>query len=226
MILDPFTRQQTGERLENEQIIGAFYRSKLARYVRMLKFPERGRNMSVGKQIRRIRKAQGLTIKDTSIMANITSSLISQIENDKANPSLATLNAISNALNVSIIELLNENVNDEMGPVVRSNNQIRIYDSHSWTQLALTQLDLTKFSVFLVHMREGANSDDYPELNPHGLAAYEFGFVLSGKLQVILEGKVYVINSGDSISFMASKKHSLSNLLTSETTVLWVIILI
>ncbi|MGI6686770.1 MAG: helix-turn-helix domain-containing protein [Christensenellales bacterium] len=180
--------------------------------------------MSIGDLIRELRKKQGLTIKDISIMANVTSSLISQIENDKANPSLATLIAIAAALNTDLSSLFHSIKSNGNGPVVRANHGFILHNSEKWTRISLTDIDLKKFSVQIVQMREGADTDAYPELNPHEVAAYEFGYVLSGKLLVTLEDKPYVLNPGDSISFHASSKHSLRNLLATETVLLWILI--
>ena len=43
-----------------------------------------------------------LTIKEVAERANVTSSLVSQIENNKANPSINSLMAVAKALNVPI----------------------------------------------------------------------------------------------------------------------------
>ena len=58
--------------------------------------------MSIGSNIKMIRLEKGLSIKELAEMADVTTSLISQIEHDKANPSINTLLAISTALNTDI----------------------------------------------------------------------------------------------------------------------------
>ena len=57
---------------------------------------------SIGRTIREIRKKKNLTLRDVALMTSLTESLISQIETSKANPSIASLVAISRALGVPI----------------------------------------------------------------------------------------------------------------------------
>ena len=70
--------------------------------------------MTVGQRICSIRKEKGLTIKDVSLMSKIAPGRISQIENDKANPSLNTLTAIATALDINISRLFEEEKEDNM----------------------------------------------------------------------------------------------------------------
>jgi transcriptional regulator with XRE-family HTH domain len=57
---------------------------------------------AVGAEVRRWRTERGLTLANVAERANLNIGYLSQIENDKASPSLACLNAISDALDVPI----------------------------------------------------------------------------------------------------------------------------
>ena len=60
--------------------------------------------MEIGIRIKKFRKLSGLTIKRLADKAGVTQSYISQLENDKVNPSLGTLKKIANALNINMID--------------------------------------------------------------------------------------------------------------------------
>ena len=75
--------------------------------------------MDIGKQILRIRKEKGLTIKDVSLMSGVTSSLISQIEHNKANPSLSTLLSLANSFNINVIDFFKDDSPDSEHLVTR-----------------------------------------------------------------------------------------------------------
>jgi transcriptional regulator with XRE-family HTH domain len=60
------------------------------------------RDPAVGAEVRRWRRERGLTLANVAERANLNVGYLSQIENDKASPSLATLGAISEALDVPI----------------------------------------------------------------------------------------------------------------------------
>jgi len=60
----------------------------------------------IGAQVRRLRTAQGLTLAQVSASCGLNVGYLSQIETDKASPSLETLSAISETLDVPLHWLL------------------------------------------------------------------------------------------------------------------------
>ena len=71
-------------------------------------------NINIGQRIRHYRQLQGITLKTLADRVGITSSMLSQIERDLANPSINTLKLISSALNIfyklNAIEHVDRNV--------------------------------------------------------------------------------------------------------------------
>lgn len=64
------------------------------------------RRPQVGPQIRRLRTEQGLTLSQVSVRTGLNVGYLSQIETDKASPSLETLAALADAFEVPITWLL------------------------------------------------------------------------------------------------------------------------
>jgi len=60
----------------------------------------------VGAALQRLRLARGLTLEDLSRIAGVSKSMLSQIEREKANPTIAITWRLANALGVQIGELL------------------------------------------------------------------------------------------------------------------------
>src|SRR5919112_5610853 len=60
----------------------------------------------VGAQVRRLRTDRGLTLAQVGELANLNVGYLSQVENDKASPSLETLAAIADVFEVPITWLL------------------------------------------------------------------------------------------------------------------------
>ena len=58
--------------------------------------------LSLGKKIQEIRSAKGFSVRKTANLAEITPSMLSQIENDLVNPSINTLRCIATALDTPI----------------------------------------------------------------------------------------------------------------------------
>ena len=76
----------------------------------------------VGATLQRLRLARGLTLEDLSRIAGVSKSMLSQIEREKANPTIAITWRLANALGVEIGELLSSEV-----PSV---DLIRVVDAH------------------------------------------------------------------------------------------------
>ena len=93
--------------------------------------------MILGNIIKQTRLKQGKTIKDIAEEAHITISLLSQIENNKANPSINTLMAIAKALNTPIDEFF-DNTEIVTSPVVKSYKRRTIHTNEGVTYYLLT----------------------------------------------------------------------------------------
>lgn len=179
--------------------------------------------MGIGENISRIRKEKGLTIRDVATMAGVTPSLISQIENDKANPSLATLMALAKSLNTEVISFFDRKHDTSASPVVRSAERVRLNGTDDWATYLLTNENFDMFSANISIIKPGADSIRYPEMHPKNLTTgHEFGFVISGKIELTLEETIYVLNAGDSICFEAQKRHRITNTSNADATVIWV----
>jgi transcriptional regulator with XRE-family HTH domain len=78
----------------------------------------------VGATLQRLRLARGLTLEDLSRIAGVSKSMLSQIEREKANPTIAITWRLANALGVQIGELLSSEV--------RAAELIRVVDAHEF----------------------------------------------------------------------------------------------
>lgn len=76
----------------------------------------------VGATLQRLRLARGLTLEDLSRIAGVSKSMLSQIEREKANPTIAITWRLANALGVPIGDLLASGT--------REVETIRVLDAH------------------------------------------------------------------------------------------------
>lgn len=86
--------------------------------------------MNLGNKIKSLRKDLKLTQTDLAKKANISRSYLADIENNRYNASLDTLKNISNALNISLSDLLNnhdsENLNIDKKVFIKLNRLNRL----------------------------------------------------------------------------------------------------
>ena len=80
--------------------------------------------MSIGKKIQSIRMGLGLSVRKAAAMAEITPSMLSQIENDQVNPSINTLRSIADSLETPLYMFFQEEPKET--PVVRPQDRLTI----------------------------------------------------------------------------------------------------
>lgn len=59
-------------------------------------------NLNIGKKLKKLRNNNGYTLKQLSEICGLSISFISDIENNRRNPSIENLNKLADALDVSV----------------------------------------------------------------------------------------------------------------------------
>ncbi len=105
-------------------------------------------------------------------------------------------------------------------PVVRPNerNVIVLDSGVTWESLTSSHHDKTDF--MFVRYEVGGSSTLEDRLIRH--AGVEYGFILSGTLQIALGFDTHILNAGDSISFDSSRPHRLYNVGDVAVEAIWV----
>ena len=82
-------------------------------------------DINIGEKITQYRKSKGLSIRELAKLADVTPSLLSQIERGLANPSVNSLKAIANALSTPLFTFFTSEVVKE-DLIVRGNNRKKV----------------------------------------------------------------------------------------------------
>lgn len=177
--------------------------------------------INMGQKIKQLRKMQRLTLRDLSKAIGLSSSLISQIENDKVTPSIATLFKIANFLGKSTSFFLDDGKHKEYvkSPVVKKNNRVVLSSKGAKIRYELLNPKLSDSKVEFLEVI--AEKECETGVYTHG--GEEYGVVLVGKLEVMLAGNSYILCPGDSIAFKSSQPHGVRNLSKGKTRVIWAI---
>src|SRR5437899_6430292 len=80
----------------------------------------------IGAEVRRLRKSLDLTVVELGLAAGISAGMLSKIENGAISPSLGTLDALAQALNVPISDLFAESEERRDCSFVKSGTGVRI----------------------------------------------------------------------------------------------------
>jgi transcriptional regulator with XRE-family HTH domain len=196
----------------------------------------------MGEHLREARRTRRLSLRDLAERLGVSPSLISQIETGRANPSVSTLYAIAADLDVSLDELL---FSDRLsttaaspvvapadaqpgsmvpggGPIQRAADRhlIRLASGVLWERLTTASEPGVEF--LLVTYEVGGASSPEDAYQRH--SGHEWGYVLSGRLEVRIGFDEYVLSPGDSISINSSMPHRLANIGDVPVQAIWFVL--
>lgn len=193
----------------------------------------------LGSRIRTERTRRGLTVRGLARDIGVSPSLISQIETDKSQPSVSTLYAITNALDITIESLFDESDGTQRGgpvrsaaatnsnvrelpqpverpspqgrrcPLVRPDERESLTLDSGVTWERLGQVPNAHVDFLLITYLPGGTSSSSGELMRH--SGIEYGYLLEGSLVLTLGFDEYRINAGDAVSFESATPHAYRN---------------
>lgn len=166
--------------------------------------------LQIGRKIKGYRTARNMTVKELATQAQITPSMLSQIERGQANPSLNTIRLLSSALNEPMFRFFMDGVNVQ-NEVVRAEERTRIIE-HGVEYEMLTPD--TNGTVEMMQLTIAPGSCSCDQLIGH--TGEEVALLLKGSIELTLEGDTCVLNTGDSVRIKSGLKHSWRNVGTDE----------
>lgn len=176
----------------------------------------------LGARLRAARRQKRLRLKDVAEKANCSMSMLSKIETDRATPSLRILHRIAAALETSIAELFST---DERTAVTvhREGNRpaVLVRRTKGAPAIRLERLSPALPGQMIdgnIHVLEpGAESGgDITH------AGEEIGYVLQGRIELLVSGTAYTLSAGDSFHFNSDLPHSYRNLADGVSRILWI----
>lgn len=193
--------------------------------------------MELGTKLKEIRRARGITLQDVARETGLSKSFVSQVEAGDANPSIASLKKIADALTIPLAALFQTQSNgvdtgaqDRFEAGTHAVNDVRVVKKDQRKMLVWPGQYGSKTYLLTPDLQRKLEVT-FAELNPghdSGLDTYsqhgeECGFVLEGTLEVTVCDQVYVLEAGDSISFSSHQQHRIRVLGETLTKTVWVI---
>ncbi|HEY0847015.1 MAG TPA: XRE family transcriptional regulator [Noviherbaspirillum sp.] len=177
----------------------------------------------VGATLQKIRLKRGLTLDDLSRAAGVSKSMLSQIEREKANPTIAVAWRLANALGIGIEELLATNHREpEAIHVLEAHETPTLPGSHAgYTLRILGPMNLAgKFEWYeLTLAPNGALKS-----SAHDPGTVEHLTLLTGVVDIEVDGTARKLKSGGTARYHADKPHAIVNAGKTEAKALLVVI--
>lgn len=165
----------------------------------------------LGQTIQRLRTADKMSLGDLSVSSGVAKSMISQIEKNEANPSLATLSRLSQALGTSVQAMVSSN-NDETALVQKSAIQdtplLKSEDGLCELRI-IGSIDTVQW-VQWYDFR--AQAGGVLESSPHPDGSVENLTILTGEVAVQVENERWTAKAGETLRYKADRPHSISNI--------------
>jgi transcriptional regulator with XRE-family HTH domain len=167
-------------------------------------------NVEIGSKIRDIRKRKKITIAQMSEQIDLSKGFISNIENDNTSPSLNTLQAIANYLEVPLPYLLLEK--KQHMKVVRKTD--RVYTT--FNDIKIEHLT-SQSGLRMMHVELPPGASTGEAIAHEGEESH---IVLKGTVLAEQGEDSVIANEGDSFSWNASVPHFVKNIGKKEAVLL------
>lgn len=173
----------------------------------------------LGKKLRIVRKERGYSLEELGRRTKFSKSFLSQIENGKNSPSIASLKQITRALDVTVGELFDEDRREQV--CFLTSDQRRTFEvakDKVTFGFGASSFPNRKMEAIFFTLQPGGESDGM-----HSHDGEEFGTVVEGVLSFELGAKTYRMEPGDSIYFRSSTPHRWSNPGDQTMRAVWVV---
>ncbi|WP_181706379.1 helix-turn-helix domain-containing protein [Chthonobacter rhizosphaerae] len=186
--------------------------------------PRHTLEQAIGAQIRQQRKRLEITAAELAAAADISPGMMSKIENGQISPSLSTLNAVANALNVPISALFATYEERRDCSYVKANQGVGIERrgtkaGHHYQLIGHSLGGDVVVEPYLITLSEEAQP--YTAFQHSGI---ELIYMLTGRVVYRHADKSYLLEPGDTLFFDAGAPHGPEDLVELPMSYLSIII--
>jgi transcriptional regulator with XRE-family HTH domain len=162
--------------------------------------------MQLGKKIRSLRFRRGLTVQQLAEASGLSKGFISQVENDRTSPSLATLRDLARALDTSVAFLVVEE--DQTPYVVRESDRPRFHFGSGASRVEILSAQPKRnIEVLMAELAPGVSTIG----ERHSHHGEECVVCLGGQVTVTCGEHTLVLEAGDSCHYDGRAPHSIEN---------------
>lgn len=172
----------------------------------------------LGSRLKQLREMRGQSIRSLALTAGVSASFVSQLERGFTNASVASLRKIAGALGVPVADLLDPNPTHSNG-VLRAEQRPSTPLSSGSQKFVISQPPVKNVEIYVGRFEPGGATGNDPYV--HG-NAQEFLLVLAGNIVLELGDSSYAMSKDDSIEYLSSVPHRVSNSGDVVAEVIWI----
>lgn len=171
--------------------------------------------IGIGERIKSLRTRNNLTLEELASRCELTKGFLSQLEHDLNTPSITTLNDICEVLGISMSDFFAQ---DKEQQIVFTDDDFFIDEKDNMIiKWIVPNAQSNKMEPILLRLKpKGASK----WISPH--EGEEFGYVLFGRVSLVIGKKKIVIHKGQTFYLKGDKEHFFTNDSKNYVEFLWV----
>lgn len=179
-------------------------------------------DINIGRRISDIRKSKNLTIKEVAERANVTASMLSQLERGLTNPSINTLKTIAQVLEVPLFTIFMEE-ESKSNLVVKPEDRRQVIlpsESDELITYELLSPDLNgdiEMAIMTLTPKSHTSKDNFKH------SGEEVAYVSKGNLVLFLNEDQLELSQGDSVKIPPQMLHRWYNPYEEEAVVIFAV---
>lgn len=176
----------------------------------------------ISQRVKLMRQQRTWSLEQLATASGVSRSMLSQIERNQANPTLAVTCKIAQAFGMSLAEFVEIPAASSSIHVIRGDDHEHLFRSDEHVEIrTLSPLNLEKdVEFYQVRLKPGGALRSAP----HFQGTREFLTVEQGRVRVQSANDSAELNKGDSTTYRADVAHAIENAGKGESTVFLVVI--
>jgi transcriptional regulator with XRE-family HTH domain len=166
--------------------------------------PADARSAVLGERIRQLRKARGLTLAQLGAATGLSHAFLSQVERDRARPSISTLDDIATALGIGAAVLVSQTSSGFVRHVRRDEAPL-FHTGPSPHDAGVDSRALTSGDAL---MKAVENVGSFPLSHRMAHPGEELVYVVEGQVEIEVGGEMFLLGAGDVLNFDCSIEHT------------------
>ncbi|GAB4535942.1 MAG: cupin domain-containing protein [Anaerolineae bacterium] len=176
---------------------------------------------AVGQRVKELRLQRNLTLEELAERSGCTPGFLSQIERNKAVPSISMLYAIAEALDTRVSDFFPETIRPAR--VVRHDDRETFHFEGSSITYSLLSAKFPHAALDAFLLRVIPTQEALPTDETRAHQGEEFGYILQGVLRLWYGESFHDLFPGDSVHFRSTAAHRLENPGDQPAVALWLV---
>ncbi|MET3059059.1 helix-turn-helix domain-containing protein [Serratia marcescens] len=159
--------------------------------------------------LRTLRAQRGWSLTQAAEYTGVSKAMLGQIERGESSPTVATLWKIATGFNVAFSAFLEASPAQQQATLHRYGD-LPVYDQDNADMRVVPLFPYDRqlgFDMFVIDLAPGA----FSESSPHEPGVIEHVIVISGRLELAIDGAWHSLAAGEAMRFQADRPHAYRN---------------